>query len=145
MDHLENERSASAHLDFADIEAKAEECFEERALAVRLASEGDDLRDWELLSEGHRGRLEAIVGLEPGLGVGEGDQRRRRHVVFCNGTWVGVLSRVRFSQWGFGGCSEEGVWGGGVGGHCCTLKKRERQRQRAREKWGSGVLNLNFE
>lgn len=77
MDHLENERTASAHLDFPDIEAKPEECFEERALAVRLSAEGNDLWNREFLSECHRGCLEAIVGLESGLGVGKGGQRRR--------------------------------------------------------------------
>lgn len=79
MDHLENERSTSAHLDLADIESKPQEGFQEGALAVRLAAEGDDFGDRELLAEGHRGCLQAIVGLEPGLGVGDGG--KRRHVV----------------------------------------------------------------
>lgn len=45
--HLEDEGAASAHLDLADIEAEAEEGFEEGALSVRLATNGDDFGDWE--------------------------------------------------------------------------------------------------
>lgn len=68
VNHLEDERAASAHLDLADVEAEAKECFEEGALAVGLSSEDDDLRYRELLAEGNRGGLEPIVGLEAGLG-----------------------------------------------------------------------------
>jgi hypothetical protein len=40
VDHLENEGAAGAHLDLADFEAEPREGFEERALAVGLATQG---------------------------------------------------------------------------------------------------------
>ena len=72
MNHLEDEGPSSAHLDLADVEAEAEEGFQEGALAVGLPAEGDDLGDGERLAEGHGGSLEAVVGLEAGLGIGGG-------------------------------------------------------------------------
>ena len=45
MDHLENEGAAGAHLDLADIEAEPKDGFEERALAVGLATERERERD----------------------------------------------------------------------------------------------------
>ena len=68
MDHLEDKGAASADLDLADVEAEAEKGLKEGALAVGLAAEGHDLRDGELLAERHRRGLEAVVGLEAGLG-----------------------------------------------------------------------------
>lgn len=72
VNHLEDEGPSSAHLDLADVEAEAEEGFQEGALAVGLPAEGDDLGDGERLAEGHGGSLEAVVGLEAGLGIGGG-------------------------------------------------------------------------
>lgn len=67
--HLKDEWATSTHLDLTDIEAKAEECFEERALSIRLAPNGDDFRDRESLSEGNGGSLEAVVSLEARFGI----------------------------------------------------------------------------
>lgn len=64
MDHLEDKRPSSSHLDFTNIEPEPQKCFKERALSIGLATECDDLGDRELLSEGDGGCLEAIVGLE---------------------------------------------------------------------------------
>lgn len=72
VNHLQNEGPSSTHLDFTHIEAKPEEGFEERAFAVGLAAEGNDFWYRELLSEGDGGRLEAVVGLEPGGASGGG-------------------------------------------------------------------------
>ena len=71
VDHLKDEGPAGAHLDLTDVESEAEEGLEQGALAVGLPAEGHDLGDRELLAEGHGSRLQAVVGLEPGLeGVG---------------------------------------------------------------------------
>jgi hypothetical protein len=53
VDHLENEGAAAAHLDLADVEAGPKEGFEERILAVGLATQGHNLRDRQLLPERH--------------------------------------------------------------------------------------------
>jgi hypothetical protein len=53
VDHLENEGAAAAHLDLADVEAEPKDGFEERVLAVGLATQGHDFRDRQLLPEGH--------------------------------------------------------------------------------------------
>lgn len=90
MDHLENKGAAGAHLDLADVEAEPKEGFEERALAIGLATQGHDLWDRQLLPEGHRRRLETVVGLEP--------RRASRGV---GGDVVGVFA---------------GLVGGGLGG-----------------------------
>lgn len=70
MEHLEDKGAASAHLDLADIEAEPEEGFEEGAFAIGLATDGDDLRDWECFAEGYGGGLEAVVGLKSRRGIG---------------------------------------------------------------------------
>ena len=68
MDHLKNKGATSAHLDLADVESESEESFEERALAVGLAAEGDNFWDRELFAKGYCGGLEAVVGLKPRFG-----------------------------------------------------------------------------
>lgn len=100
MKHLKNEGSASAHLNFSNVEPEPEESFEEGALSIGLASDRHDLRDREGLAERHRGTLQPVVGFKPGLGVGEGVAP------------VGPLG------WGFGGRGEEcgGSVGAGDGG-----------------------------
>ena len=75
MDHLEDERPSGAHLDLPDVESEPEKGFKERALAVRLATNGDDLWDRELLAEGHSGGLKAVVGLESHSEIGRGSGR----------------------------------------------------------------------
>lgn len=70
MKHLKDERATSAHLDLTDIEAKAEEGFEEGAFSIGLATNGNDFRDWESLAESNSGSLEAIVGLKARFGIG---------------------------------------------------------------------------
>ena len=69
MNHLEDEGPAGAHLDFPDVETESQQRFHQGALPVRLATQGHDLRDRQLLPERHRRRLEAVVRLEAaGLG-----------------------------------------------------------------------------
>lgn len=103
MNHLENEGPTSAHFDLAHIESKAKEGFKERALAIGLAADGDDLRDGKLLAECDGGGLKAIVCLESRLEIGGGRTR-------IEGIRVWMLPG-RFVRWGFGGSGEESVGG----------------------------------
>jgi hypothetical protein len=65
------------------------EGFEERALAVGLATQGHNICDRQLLPEG---RLEMVVGLEPRKSIGDG-------------VWVGLVGG------GLGGRAEKGIGG----------------------------------
>lgn len=107
VDHLEDEWAACAHLDLPDVESEAEEGFEEGALAIGLAADGDDFWNGELLSEGDGGGLEAIVGLEAGFEIGVvGGRIGGVGLVGFSG---GHGGRKRFRIWGFDWCGVKGV------------------------------------
>lgn len=102
MNHLQDEGAASSHLDLPDVEAETKQRLEERALTIGLAAQGDDFRDRELLPEGDRRRLEAVVGFEPGPEVGGGG---------VGGDGLGGCASPR------GGFGDRGLDGGVAGGH----------------------------
>ena len=70
MKHLKNKRAASTHLNFTDIEAKTEECFEKGALSIRLATNGNNFRDGESLAESDSSGLETVVSFKARFGIG---------------------------------------------------------------------------
>lgn len=119
MNHLEDERSASAHLDLPDIKAEAEERFEEGTFSVGLSTEGNDLRDRKLLAECHCGGLQPIICLKPRL------RRRRRRVGHVGVLVVLVLSGLGFLRWSFSRRGDEGT-GARSGRHRRAERERER-------------------